>query len=927
MAELPTGTVTFLFTDIEGSTKLWEKYPDGMKTALARHDEILRAAILAHSGYVVKTTGDGFHAAFPTALDALVATLSIQRSIHTEPWSETGPLKVRAALHTGEAQVRDGDYYGTSVNRAARLLSAGHGGQTLLSQATYELVRDALPEGVGLDNLGEYRMKDLARSEYIFQMVVPDLPTDFAPLKTLDTRPNNLPAQLTPIVGREKETEAVVKILLDDVRLITLTGPGGTGKTRLSLQVGAGMNDNFKEGVYFVPLASITDADLVPSTIAHTLGIPESGDQPVLESLKNYLGDKDILLILDNFEQVVSASPLLSDLLSSCPKLKVLVTSREVLHLHGEREYQVSPLSLPDLKNLPPAGAGLVSALSQYEAVELFIERALSVKADFAVTNDNAPAVAEICYRLDGLPLAIELAAARIKLLTPQAILKRLSSRMKLLTLGSRDLPARQQTIRGAIDWSNDLLEESEKILFRRLSIFVGGSTLDGAEEVCNGADDLELDILDGMASLVDKSLIKQEEVEGESRFLMLETIREYGLEQLRQSGEETAIRQNHADFFLTLAEGAESKLQGPDQVEWLNRLEVEYDNLKAVLELSSEETGEKAEVGLRLAGALWRFWLVRGYLSEGSRWLEGVLSASKSPSDTTPAKALWRAKALNGAGSLAQRQGDFARANTLLEESLATFREVGDKGGIAIALRNLGLVALWQDDNDQAATLFGESLALFLELGDKGGIAISLRLLGQSEARGDYDRARQLFEESLALCRELGDKAGIANSLRFLGSVIILKGDYKRATALLEESLALCRELGDRDGIAFTLLLLGAVAQFQDDYRRAREIFDESLVMFRDLGDKMGLSMSLRLMAMTVGAQEQHRSATRLNGAAEALGNFSLPPFARSEHEKCISEASTELGEKVFAAVWAEGRAMSVEEAIDYALNKVDDA
>ena len=923
MAELPTGTVTFLFTDIEGSTKLWEKYPEGMKTALARHDEILRTAIEAHGGYVFKTVGDAFCAAFATAPDALEATLKFQLSLSTETWGETGPLKVRASLHTGAAEERDGDYYGPPVNRVARLLSAGHGGQTIFSQSTYELVRDELPEGASLDNLGEHRLKDLARPEHVFQLVSPDLASDFTPLKTLDTRPNNLPAQPTPLIGREKEVEAVSELLLrDDVRLVSLTGPGGTGKTRLGLQVGADMIEDFNDGVFFVSLASITDADLVTSTIAHTLGVQKSGDQPILVGLKSYLKDKSILLVLDNFEQVASAAPLVSDLLATCPLLKVLVTSREVLHLQGEREYQVLPLSLPDLESLPP-----VEALSQYEAVELFIQRALALKPDFSVTNENAPAVAEICSRLDGLPLAIELAASRINLLTPKAILTRLSSRMKLLTGGARDLPARQQTIRNAIAWSYDLLDESEKILFRCLSVFVGGCTLEAAEEVCNTAGDpsagsgqvLEIDIFDGVASLVDKSLLKQEEVGDEPRFVMLETVREYGLERLRESGEEEDIRQHHLSFFLALAEAAEPELHGPGQVEWMDRLEVEHDNLRTALGWSLGSG--KAEAGMRMAGALQWFWNVRSYLNEGREWLERVLAESRGASTSV------RAKALDGAGALARIQGDYTVALSRLEESVAIGRELGDKEGIANSLFSLGLIVSSQREYGRTAALWEESLSLYRELGDKWGIGHSLRFLG-SEAltQGDHDRATELLEEGLNLLREAGDKWGIAESLRSLGRLTRDQGKYSRAEELLEESLALWRELGDKQGIALSLRNLGHVAYYQDDYKRAQALLEESLVLFREVGAKWAIPRCMGMLAIVVGAQGRYKRAARLFGATKVLREAISAPLRPSNRPDAVHGMATvraELGEEVFEAAWAEGRAMSMEEAIYFALEE----
>ena len=957
MTSLPTGTVTFLFTDIEGSTRLWEKYSDGMKSAVARHEEIIRTAIEAHGGYVFKTVGDAFCAAFGTAPDALEATLEAQRALSGEEWGETGPLKVRASLHTGAAEERGGDYFGPPVNRVARLLSAGHGGQVILSQPTYDLVRDDLPESTSLSDMGEHRLKDLARPEHVFQLVAPELPADFAPLKTLDTRPNNLPAQPTPLIGREKEAEAVSELLLrDDVRLVTLTGPGGTGKTRLGLQVAADMIEVFEDGVFFVSLDPITDVGLVASTIAHTLGVQESGGQPILESLKNYLQGKEILLLLDNFEQVTSAAPLISDLLATCPKMKVLVTSREVLHLQGEREYQVSPLSLPDLESLPS-----VEVLTQYESVELFIERALAVKADFAVTNENAPAVAEICHRLDGLPLAIELAAARIKLLTPKAILTRLSSRMKLLTGGARDLPARQQTIQNTIAWSYDLLDDEEKKLFRRLSVFVGGCTLEAVEEICNAADDLEVDILDSVASLVDKSLLKQEEVEDEARFVMLETVREYGLERLAESEEKEALRRNHSNFYLAMAKEVEPELHRHNQVMWMDQLEVEHDNLRAVLEWSLE-SGE-VENALRLSCDLWWFWFIRGYFSEGLDWMERALSLDKGISKSV------RARALTWGGCMAWWVGDLERMGEMLRESLALSRQLGDKVGLGWSLNFsarfdqakmnydravelgeeslklfqevrdkfgtgwsyilLGDVARSQGDNERAVKMFEGGLIPLRELGDKNGIAWLVQNIGDVRRQsGDYDLGAELIEESIVLFQELGDKFGTAGALRNLGVAISFQGNYSRAVELLEESISLLRGLGDRR-VVYSLAQLGRVVRYQGDFRRTTELLRESLTLGWELGDTWTIAFCLENFASLAGAQEQLEQGSRLFGAAEALRevlSIPIPLSDRDEHDRSLAAVRASLGEEAFAAAWAEGRKMSMEEAIDYAL-KVDDA
>src|SRR5215212_6724360 len=509
MSALPTGTVTFLFTDIEGSTRLWERDSSAMQQALARHDEVLRSAIKANGGFVFKTMGDAFCAAFPTVPGALEAALSAQRALLVDvDQGEAGALMVRMALHTGSAEERDGDYFGPPLNRAARLLSAAHGGQVLLSLPTQELVRDQLPSEVSLRDLGEKYLKDLFRPERIFQLLAPDLLSEFPPLRTLDAHGNNLPVQPTPLVGREREVgEVAERVRSEEVRLITLTGPGGTGKTRLALQAAADLMDEFSDGVFFVALATITELDFVASTIALALGVKESAEQSLMESLKNYLRDRRLLLVLDNFEQVLEGAPLVGELVGACPKLKVLATSRIPLKLYGEQEYPVPPLSLPDPRVTPP-----LEVLTQYEAVRLFVERARAIKADFSVTNENAPAVAEICARLDGLPLAIELAVAHVKVLTPQKMLDRLGDPLKFLTKGARDLPERQRTLRATMEWSHALLEEGEKVLFARLSVFAGGRTLEAIEVICDAEGDLPVEILDGVESLVDKSLLREEE-------------------------------------------------------------------------------------------------------------------------------------------------------------------------------------------------------------------------------------------------------------------------------------------------------------------------------------------------------------------------------------------------------------------------------
>ena len=565
MPDLPTGTITFLFIDIEGGIIHWEHHPQAMRTTLARHDAILRQIITSHGGFVFKMMGDAVYAAYAVASDAVSAAVAAQQAVVAEVWGDLDPLRVRMALHTGAAQHRDNDYFGPTLNRVAHLLSTGYGGQILLSTVTYELVRDSLPAEVSVKDLGEHALKDLLRYEHIYQLVIPDLPTEFPPLESLERHPNNLPMQPTAFVGREREVASVCALLRQpQTCLVTLTGPGGIGKTRLSLHVAAELVDQFTDGVFLVPLAPVSDPEKVIPAIIQALGISDLSSHP-LKLLTAVLKDKHMLLLLDSFEHVITAAVLVAELLAACTRLKIMVTSQVVLRVQAEREFAVLPLSVPNLKRLPD-----LVTLSQYEAVALFIERALAVKPDFQVTTANAPAVAGICVRLDGLPLAIELAAARSKFFAPQALLARLEQGLTVLTGGARDLPARQQTLHGAIAWSYNLLAPQEQQLFRRLSVFVDGCMWEAAGEVCRVAGELEGDVLDGLLSLVDKSLLRQEEsAEGEPRFWMLQTLREFGLETLALAGETESTRQAHAEYYLELAKEAEPHLKGTEQTRW----------------------------------------------------------------------------------------------------------------------------------------------------------------------------------------------------------------------------------------------------------------------------------------------------------------------------------------------------------------------
>jgi predicted ATPase/class 3 adenylate cyclase len=923
-AALPQGTPTFLFTDIEGSTQRWEQDPQAMRGALPRHDALLRAAIEAHGGVVFKTAGDGVHAAFAKAPDALASALAAQRALAAEHWGTVGPLRVRIALHTGVAEERAGDYFGPALNRIARLLAAGHGGQVLLSQVTQELTRDELPECLELRDLGIHRLKDLTHPEHIFQLIAPDLPADFPALRTLTAHRVNLPIQPTPLIGREREVAFVRdRLCQDDVRLLTLTGPGGVGKTRLALQAAADVSDDFPDGVFFVDLASIRDAGLVVAGIAQTLGIHESGGQPLVECLKIHLQNKQLLLLLDNFEQVIAAAPLVGELLSGCAQIKILVTSREILHLRGEKHVPVPPLLLPNPQQLPSP-----SALVEYPAVELFIQRALDVRPDFTVTEESASAIARICLRLDGLPLALELAAARIKLFTPQALLAALEQRLTLLTSGAHDLPLRQQTLHDTIAWSYDLLDSGEQALFRRLAVFAGGCTLEAVEVVCGIADcrlqmtdddnqpatcNLQSAIVDGLTALIDKSLLRQiERASGASRFTMLETIREYALEQLNASGEAQALRRQHMLYYLDLAKTAAPEIIGPHQQAWLDRLEQEHDNMQAALRSALDQ--RELETALQFCQALWKFWQCHSHYSVGGRWMDAALVEGRSLQIPV------RAQVLCGAGWLAFSQNDNTRAIALFDESLALARELQDSYNIAMALHGVGEMAQLQGDYARARTLYETSLALFRKLENTVEIAWSLdHLAALADEQGDYARALALGEESLTLFRRVGHTWGIAVALRHLAHIAYVQGDLACAVVRFEEVRSLLQDLGDQGGLAWTLGSLGEIAALQGDHIRTSTLFRASLMLAKDLKDSERVAFCLARLAEVALAQQRLEQAARLFGAAERLLDsldLRLNADQQARWERDAGALRAQLDEPTFAAAWAAGRALSLEQA-----------
>jgi len=881
---LPSGTVTFLFTDIEGSTNLAQKYSDKWEPLRERHDSILRDAIETNNGYIFQIIGDAVCAAFHTAGDALKAALKGQFDLHHESWGDTA-VRVRMGIHTGEAETDGKDYRGyLTLCLVQRVVSAGHGGQILLSHTSENLLRGQLPDDIKLRDMGKHKLKDVPLPSRIFQVVSSGLQTEFPLLRTLSVIPSNLPAQITSFVGREREVADVKKLLLD-AHMLTLIGPGGTGKTRLAIQVASDVLGRYPDGVWLVELASIRDPLLVPRTTAIAFGLRDEPQRPVIDMLCDYLREKKMLILLDNCEHLVDACARLAEqVLHAAPKVRILSSSREALDIAGEVTYRVPSLGIPDMEHLPP-----VESLSQYEAVRLFIDRAISASPTFTVTNDSAPFLAQICHRLDGIPLAIELAAAKIRVLNVEEIAKRLDDRFRLLTGGSRTALERHQTLRAAIDWSYNLLPSPEQILFRRLSVFVGGWTLEAAESICKGesASSLERneDILTLLEHLINKSLVVRDETQTGSRYRMLETMRQYASEKLAESGENKLLQDNHLECFLNLAETAEPHLRRAEQVKWLTLLDSEYENLRAALSWAMDTP--PAESILRLAGALGSYWKIRSFWLEGAKWLDRALSNTKETNSqeemAARAKVFYRradiAHELDELGimktssesalALCEKTRDtwgtaysralvashfmrlinFNKGKPLLEQSLAEFRRLDDAWGEAFVLGLFGRI--YQGDETKKKEYFDillKRINLARKSGDRHILAYALaNQVKVHISNGDCGKAEEVLQETDRLFREIGSSYGINQSRYWRAQVYFGCGKIEKARNEAKLFVEYCQSVGEKNMQGTILSFLGLISEMEKDIRGAYEYSQKSLDLARDVGspDKLGTNFA----------------------------------------------------------------------------------
>ena len=903
---------TFLFTDIEGSTRLWEQDPERMSRALAQHDARARAAVENNDGAVVKMRGDGLHAAFDDPVDGLKATLALQHSLADLDDTLCLPLVVRCGLHLGQVEQRDNDYFGTAVNRTARIMDAAHGGQILVSEAVFERVHARLPADVSARDLGGVRLADLASPVRVYQILHPKLRQDFPPLRSLEATPNNLPQQLTTFFGREREI-AEGQELLKKSRLLTLLGMGGLGKTRLSLQLAADALAAYPDGVWFLDLAPISDPTLVPTEAAKTLGVQEQPGTPLTQTLCSYLKQRKLLIILDNCEHLIAACATLANaLLRAAPNVRIIATSREALRVPGEITYPVLPLPVPD------ATAG-VEALSRSDAVQLFLDRARSHKPSFALNEREAPAVAELCARLEGIPLALELAAARMRALSVADINARLRDRFKLLTGGGRVLLARQQTLRALVDWSYDLLQDEEKVLFDRLSVFVGGFDLAAVEQVCGAEPSTPEDALDLLTSLVDKSLVTADESGDGSRYRTLETIRDYAREKLVQRGEVESTAAQHCQHYFAMAKTARLGLRGEDPAPWTRRLEADLDNLRAAIALALQG-GVDPVIAVKLEVALTNFRILRGYASEGRNNIRAALALP-----AVQALDVAHAHALYVGGTLATIQSDYAEAARMLEACLKLRRVIANPVDLAATLSTLSLVRLQVGDPTCARVGEEEALGIFRQLGDRIGEAIGLLHLGQIALHaGEDDAARDDFKQSIAIARDIKHGEIESEGERMLGEIALESGDISGARAHMSRSLEVCRGAGDKRDEATSLWWMGKADIVAGDIDLAHTRLHAALRAFKAfemVAEIIGCLEDHGTLALSRGCPEEAASLHAACATTRERLGLARPPRGQAHWQDDLKRTREALGDATFEQAWGSGRGWDLEEAIRRAL------
>lgn len=909
MTSRPTGTVTFLFTDIEGSTRLWEEDHDGMAEAVAAHDRLIRQTIAAHDGYIFSTGGDSFCAAFAQPDEALAAAVEAQLDLGCHPWRTPVPIRVRMALHSGTAAERDGDYFGSVPNRCARLLAVGNGGQILLSEVTHRMVKEQPPNQVGFRDMGDHRLRDLAEPERVFTVFHPAFESANDALRSLNVLPTNLPAQLTSFVGRDQELEEATR-LLRGTRLLTIAGVGGSGKTRLSLQMAVDALDQFRDGVWLVELAPVAEPEGVLRAVATALGLRELPPQSLDETLIDHIRHRQLLLILDNCEHVIDAAARLAQrLLAAAPELSVLATSREMLGVPGEVPYQLRSMSLPE-------GDTPLATISDFDSVRLFAARAEAVRAGFRVNESNAASVIQLCRRLDGMPLAIELAAARLRVLAPEQIAARLDDRFRLLTGGSRTVLPRQQTLQATIDWSYDLLQEKEKLLFDRLSAFQGGFTLEAAEAVSAGGDIAPEDVLDLVGHLVEKSLVGSFETGGGVRYRLLETLRQYARDRLAMREETEAVRQSHAVYFRRLAEDALPHLRGPEETFWLDHLETDHDNLRQALRWTID-AGE-IDLAQGLAGTLYRFWMIRSHIDEGRTWLEQVLALSEERSNS-------RARALLGAGTLALTHNDLIPARRYLEEAVVELKATDEGQVLMAAMHNLAQVLIDMADYVEAAALTEEELKVAEQRGDRETTAFALLSLGQLDlARGDMAGGIERIKAAVEASRATRSIEMLGNTLSLAVMELLVVDQVELASTLARELETLGRT---PTAPGRHMVISGLVLARDGDVERGLVLLKEGIANFRTIrGYEKIAGVLWRVfdewsgLVFDRGAVE--RAATLLGGAELLTGETTRLPHQQTAFTRRRAAMENALGPVAFAQAYQRGKSFSFDELLDFAID-----